>query len=319
MDGPVIMLVNPIAGGGRAPLFAAAIEASLVQRGHRVVRWTARPLEAPSDLFREAAAVVAVGGDGTVRDAVAAIMRSAGAWPAGNCDVRQASCPPVLVVPAGTANLLAGQLNIMCPNPAAVGDLAAALDGGRRVLVDVADAGGRVCLMMASAGIDAAVVHMLDAARRGPIRRADYVPMLARALRTYDYPPLRVMADGTCIFAGEPAMALAGNIAGYGAGFSITPLARCDDGLLDVCVMPCASPEQIMRMTMLAAAGAHVGSEGVVYARARRVRIESSRPCPVQVDGDPAGFTPFDVYLPGCRAAFIVPAETGWPPGPAGA
>lgn len=286
---------------------ADAFESQLRLRGAGVMRWNSRPQEAPTALLRKATAVAVVGGDGTVRDAAEALLRAAGAGPgADDGGDRAGPLAPLLVVPAGTANLLAEELGIS--GDPDIEALAAALDTGRRVMVDVACAGDRPCLMMASVGIDALVVHMLSSARRGPIRRFDYVGVLARAMLAYDFPPLRIIADRRCIFSDAPAVMLAGNIAGYGAGFPIAPLARCDDGLLDVCVMPCSSPAELARLTALVAAGGHVGSEGVVYARAQQVRVESPRPVPVQTDGDPAGFTPLDLRLPGRRVAFIVPS-----------
>jgi diacylglycerol kinase (ATP) len=56
-----------------------------------------------------------------------------------------------------------------------------------------------------------------------------------------------------------------------------------------------------------AAAGEHLDTPGVVYVQGKEIQIESTRPLPVQLDGDPAGYTPVQIDLLPTRLAFIVP------------
>jgi len=92
----------------------------------------------------------------------------------------------------------------------------------------------------------------------------------------------------------------------YGTGFPILPKARSDDGVLDVCVLPCSSRVQLIRWFLLAATGEHIGSEGVVYTTGQRVRVTSQSTVPVQIDGDPGGHTPLDIQMLPTRLPFIV-------------
>jgi diacylglycerol kinase family enzyme len=48
--------------------------------------------------------------------------------------------------------------------------------------------------------------------------------------------------------------------------------------------------------------------EGVAYTKGKRVRVESSEPIPVQLDGDAAGHTPLVIHLLRSRVPFIVPS-----------
>jgi diacylglycerol kinase (ATP) len=116
-----------------------------------------------------------------------------------------------------------------------------------------------------------------------------------------------VNLDGEEIFPNEQALAFVGNLSEYGTGFPIVPYARADDGLLDVCVLPCRSREELVRLFLLAAVGEHVRVEGAVYRRGRHVRIESPVSVPVQVDGDTAGHTPVQIDLLPVQLPFIVP------------
>ena len=96
--------------------------------------------------------------------------------------------------------------------------------------------------------------------------------------------------------------------ASTGPGFPVLPHARADDGLLDVCVMPCTSMHELIPLVMAAAAGEHTRAEGVVYVKGRHITVDSPDPVPVQVDGEPAGTTPLRIDLLPRRVAFVVPA-----------
>ena len=79
------------------------------------------------------------------------------------------------------------------------------------------------------------------------------------------------------------------------------------DGLLDVCVLPCASHTQFVRLAWRLVRGGHRAAPGVIYTRGRAVSITSAAPLPVQIDGDAAGHTPVTLGLLPRRVGFIVP------------
>ena len=80
-----------------------------------------------------------------------------------------------------------------------------------------------------------------------------------------------------------------------------------DDGLLDVCAIPCRDLRGLAEVLLLLTTGEHAQREGVVYTRGHRVSVESPEPVPVQVDGDSAGFTPVTVDVLPSRVPFLVP------------
>jgi diacylglycerol kinase family enzyme len=242
-------------------------------------------------------AAICVGGDGTVRATAERLLRYF-----GDC----AQVPPLLVVPLGTANLMARHLGIQW-NPQQLDEqVVQTLRAGRLRELDTARANGRLFLLMAGVGIDAAVVHELHRCRHGSIDLMSYVAPTLRALKNYDYPPLRVEVDGRCVFGPAPAVAFVGNVSQYGTGFPILVHARSDDGWLDVCALPCRSALDVLHLALLAAAAEHLREEGVVYTKGRKVRIESCGLAPVQIDGEAAGYTPLDIQLLDGRLAFIV-------------
>jgi YegS/Rv2252/BmrU family lipid kinase len=292
----VLIFANPIAGSGQSGGIARQLDQALKNAGFET---RSLPVRSPSSqpLPADAQAAIVIGGDGTLGDVVGRFYHETG------------GSPPILIVPRGTANLMGQHLGFAANNPHPESDVIAALQAGRMRAIDVASANGRIMLLVAGVGIDADVVHELARIRTGPIGKQDYVLPAALAFSQFRYPPLTVKVDGQVVLRDEPALAFIGNVPEYGTGFPVLPDARPDDGLLDVCVMPCQSPTQLVEMALYTAAGEHLTVEGVCYVKGQRIRIESAEPVAVQVDGDAAGATPLDVRLLPVRLPLILPAN----------
>jgi len=291
----VLIFANPIAGRGEGAQIAAQLEKAFLGRGRTVRKFLKRPTDvSDEELGQPADAVIVIGGDGTLRSVAQRLLHAD-------------RLAPMLPVALGTANLLSRHFGIAWDMNAIAEQVTAAIERRSIRLLDVGRANEELFLLMAGVGFDAQVVYHLDRIRRGPIHFWDYVIPSALSFKEYPANPLRVVLDGEEIFPLESALAFVGNLSEYGTGFPVVPYARADDGLLDVCVLPCRSHEELLRLFLLAWAGEHVQSEGAVYRRGRRVRIESPALVPVQLDGDPAGHTPVEIDLLPVRLPFIVP------------
>jgi diacylglycerol kinase (ATP) len=291
----VLLFANPISGRGRAKVLATLIRRRLRRDGYQVDVHFERPDQIdPERLNSQAYAAVVIGGDGTLR----AVANRLLALP---------QTPPLIPVPMGTANLMARQLGIPRLNAlTAAGWVSNAVRSGVLVKSDVARAGDELCLLMAGIGFDGHVVHDLAKNRSGPINYASYLLPAAKALGFYPFHALRVIADGVEVFASRPAIAFVGNSSEYGTGFPVLPQADPRDGRLDLCVLPCRSRTELLQWCVAILTGTHLGSKGVVSLRAQHLRVESSQPVPVQVDGDAAGFTPLSIDLLPAQLSFMV-------------
>ena len=298
----VLIFANPIAGRGRGRRIAERLRSRLTE-----VRFDAEIVTERPDAFdlarldRPVEAAIVIGGDGTLR-AVAHRLFLDPRDPAGGN-------PPLLVVPLGTANLMGRHLGIRWNDRTLEAQVAAAITSHRVVSLDTARANGRLFLLMTGIGFDAHVVHELARLRRGPIRITSYVTPALSALMDYAYSPLHVVVDGREVFGPEPGIVFVGNLPEYGTGFPVLPQARADDGVLDVCAMPCRSRQDLLKLFLQATIGEHVRAEGVAYVKGKHVSITTpgGQPVPMQVDGDPAGHTPAEIDLLPIRLPFIVP------------
>jgi diacylglycerol kinase family enzyme len=295
----VLIFANPIAGRGKGKAIAQRLSERL-----RRDRYDAQPIferadRVPDDHLPDGVrAAIAIGGDGTVRGVTRRLYQRFAR-----------RTPPLLNVPMGTANLLGRHLGTLWPDRELAARVADAIGALRTVHLDAATANDELFLLMAGIGLDAKIVHELDRLRSGPIDLTSYALPAALALGFYTYPALTVSVDGRKLCKDLPAVAFVGNVKEYGTGFPILPHARPDDGLLDVCVLPCANRVEALHQFMRAASGEHTVGEGSIYAKGKRVKVDSAEQVPVQIDGEAAGHTPLTCELLPVRLPFIVPAE----------
>jgi YegS/Rv2252/BmrU family lipid kinase len=279
----VLVVVNPIAGGGAATRGAERLVRLLEGRGHgvecfsapdpREVRERVRRRESEGELDR----IVVAGGDGTVNDVLNGLEDPSGI--------------PLAHLAHGTANMLARELRIP-RDPAA---LAALVERGACRRLDLGRAGSRRFLMVASSGFDAAVTRAVSRARRGTLGYPGYARPILSALREYRAPRLRVSVDGAESIPG--ALAVVSNIRNYGGIFSIADRARPDSGVLDVCVFSGGRKWDLFRYAVAASARRVSRLPDVVYRTGRRIVIEAREPTAVQIDGDYRGTTPLAIEV----------------------
>lgn len=159
---------------------------------------------------------------------------------------------------------------------------------------------------MTTVGIDAEVVHQLGKARKGPIKKTSYIPPAWGALWSFRQPPMTVEVDGYRVVENQRVFTFVANVREYGIGIPIANEAVSDDGLLDVCIFPADNQLNLLQMSLSAVVTLPTLFPGSMYLRGREVRIESKEPAPVQIDGDPAGFTPLKIGLLPFKVPFIV-------------
>jgi diacylglycerol kinase family enzyme len=206
------------------------------------------------------------------------------------------------VLPLGTENLLARYLGIRRSGQF-VADMIA---GGQLRSFDLCTVGQRRFTLMAGFGFDAEVVRRVDASRQGYIRHWSYARPMWQAFRTYDFPEMRFYLDDDP----QPRLASLGfvvNMPVYGFRLPIANSADPNDGLLDLRLFPPKSMFQFVRHFANVICNRHEQQKSVQCLRAKKVRVECDREVAVQVDGDPAGFTPATIRVHPAALQVVVP------------
>jgi diacylglycerol kinase (ATP) len=257
----VRVIVNPTARSGRGPRRLRGLEAATPPG--LAVEWVAsRSATHLRDLVSEAeqgdyAAVAVAGGDGSVRNALAAL-----------------STPnriPLGVIPIGSGNDFALDVGI----PRAPAAALALLAKGTTRRVDVGRAAGSRYCCVASVGLDEVA---LDVVHHSGIPRCKALNVAAAlwALFTYRPRPLRIRWEGGVVEE-EVMFAAITNTRGYGGGFLVSPRARVDDGVLDLCLVRRASRLSLLSRFGRILRGTHAGLPEVVLAQSRWFSIEDLR------------------------------------------
>lgn len=273
-------LVNPISGGGRAAKSWEPLAERIGNAGARVRVEVTRSRDHAIELAMAAAAdgdiVVAVGGDGLVRDIAGAAVASGGT---------------LGIVPAGRGNDLARALRL----PTTVDGLATLLLEGPARAIDVLDINGTIVPGNVYAGLDSVANRIINDNRWLP---AALLYRLApiRAIATWRAPTYTVCADGLTTTVRAHMVVLA-NSGAYGHGLQIVPTAKLDDCLLDVLIVGDQPRRAVVSFMREAEQGTHVNRPEVSLSTAREVTLTADRPLPVCGDGDELGQLPVTVRL----------------------
>jgi diacylglycerol kinase (ATP) len=281
-----LVILNPVAGRGRARRLWPQVDAALAAAG---VGFDLAETRAPLEAMRLAegaagrcAAVIAVGGDGTVHEVVNGLMRA----PAG-------ARPALGVLPVGSGDDYAKMLPPRSPGaPRPHGRAAlAAIALGRARAHDVGvirdgECGERYFANGMDVGFGAHVARNIAQVPRWVTGLGAYLAAIAQTMARYPTLELRLQLDGGEPFAHRSTIAAVMNGRCFGGSFWACPEACADDGLLDVLLADVVSRAQILRLVPKLMRGTHCGEPVLRMLRARRVRIESQTPLIVEADGE---------------------------------
>ncbi|MFN4088710.1 MAG: lipid kinase [Alphaproteobacteria bacterium] len=194
---------------------------------------------------------------------------------------------PVGILPLGTANDLARTLGIP-PDPMAA---AAIIGAGATRVIDLGQVNGKLFFNVASIGLSVEVTKRLTRQFKRRWGVFSY-PLAAvdawRAMRSFR---ARIEAGDDRQSFRSLQLAV-GNGRYYGGGMSVSEDAAIDDGVLD---LYCMEPRPLARMAALLPAfraGRHRANEAMHCVRAPEIAVETSRPMPVNTDGELTTTTP---------------------------
>ena len=310
------LIVNPVAGGGKAGRVLPEVAAALESRGFGVRSALTRDLDHARELAREAAGagetVVCLSGDGMV-GAVADVLRE---------------IPDALlgVLPGGRGNDLARVLGIPA-DPVQACDVIAAGFSRPMDLGEVGPAkgtslgghvpgspegrpGGKAFVGIASVGFDSEANRI---ANEAPAWLGGLVYAYGALCALLSWRPARFTIEldppGER-HSFEVYSVGAANSKTYGGGMKAAPDALLDDGLLEIPVLESVSKLKfVTKILPKVFKGTHVDDPGVKVFRAREVLIEADRPFTMYADGDPIGELPVVVRAVPGAVRVLVPAE----------
>jgi diacylglycerol kinase (ATP) len=152
--------------------------------------------------------------------------------------------------------------------------------------VDVGLANGRPFFNVVGAGFDAQVAA--EAAKSKAFSGfLKYLSAVFKVWRTYEPLPLEIELDAFKINQNVTLVSV-GNGRCSGGGFHLTPQAKFDDGLFDICIMEYLPKSKIFSVLPRALKGTHVRLDSVRVYRSKRIILKSLKGFPVHIDGEPS-------------------------------
>ena len=255
----------------------AAIAQRAAETGWEDAIWLATPADNPGPAITDQVVsagvdrVIAVGGDGTIR-IVADRLAESGI--------------PMAVVPLGTANLLAHNLDIPLSETEALevafGDHTLTID---LIKVTVDDVPGEHFAVIAGLGVDAMIMDETSPELKDTIGAGAYFMAAAKALGRTPI-NMRITLDNRRPRRRNAMICAIGNVGKLAGNLTLLPDARPDDGRLDVYV---ASPHRLshwLRAFLRLITRRPRADDHVDQWQATHVEVRLSHPDPYQLDGD---------------------------------
>jgi diacylglycerol kinase (ATP) len=279
------VLINPNSGakGGlptnraatddvRAALEAAGISADVMETASEE-----EAINATRDAIQQGYDVVAAaGGDGTIGTVACELLNSQTA---------------LGVLPLGSVMNIARMLDI----PRDVTEAVQVLVQGHVRTIDVGEAKGQIFFEGGSVGLNAAVFREAQGMDSSEGRLKSLLAALRELVR-YRPPRMILHLDDTVFTTRALAVSIA-NGPYAGLGFTVSPEASIEDGLLDVVVYSRFSRMELVRHFGSIAFGRRQYTAKTRTFRSRRVRIEGVHPLPCRADAHDLGDTPVEYVV----------------------
>lgn len=267
----VVVVFNPVARSRESDERRRATQEALDGRGLDYTWLETTEKDPGTEMLREALEkgpdlVMVSGGDGTVMACATALANSG---------------VPLALLPAGTGNLLATNLDV--PRDLS-GALEVALSGGSRT-IDVGSCPYGCFVIMAGMGFDAAMLRDADPKLKSRLGAVAYVMSGLKHVRA---PAGRVelRVDDAEPLICEAHMILIGNIGKLQGGLTALPDADPEDGLLTVAVVRAGTVGAWLKLLWRMCRGRRGDDPRVQTLSARRLHVTAEPAMPLELDGD---------------------------------
>jgi YegS/Rv2252/BmrU family lipid kinase len=217
--------------------------------------------------------LIIVGGDGTVHESVNGLLAS------------KSKEITLAVIPTGSGNDFARMLRM----PRRINRVVEKILEGKVKYVDVGKVNEKYFINSLGIGFDARVAHLTNEIKN-EIKKSGlflYLTSLFRILLKDFYThKVKVSIDkGT--FENKNITLIAANMGKtYGGGFKITPLAKNDDGFIDVCIVDSLTRNQVLPRLPFVIMGKHLWMKEVHYYKVKELIIKSEEELPAHLDGE---------------------------------
>jgi len=276
----VKIIVNPVAGKGRSLILWKRIEKKIKDLGIDYSYVITKEKEEATYLTREAQKegfkkIFIVGGDGTINEVINGVYLK---------DVFLG------IIPTGSGNDFAKMLGIK-----SIEDGLASLSSPYKKLVDLGDIENRYFINNLGIGFDARVACIQK--REKKIRnKFSYLTSTLKILFNFSAFEIEIVS-GDFNFTGKVLSISIGNGQFHGGLFRLTPQARIDDGLLDVCIIK--NINKIKRFINIPRVirGTHIFLKEVENFKTEKIFLRAPESLSVHLDGESLNYSTKEIEV----------------------
>ena len=217
--------------------------------------------------------IIAVGGDGTVNEVINGIMHKV-------THGQSSKACNIGIIPLGTANDLASQINI----PTDINDAIQTITNGYTKTIDIGKVNDRYFINNSAIGLETTVTVTNEKMRfvKGTIRY-----MLAAILTIIKKPTWNATITwNNQRYTGSLTLVSVGNSNRTGGMFYMTPNALPDDGKLDFIYAPDLSRLHMFKILPLTLTGKHIYEQSIQEHRSKSIEINCTPSSYIQTDGE---------------------------------
>ncbi len=300
-SGPVPLIHNPAAGGGRGTARFHHAKGLLEDAGIQTDAFATESPRHATSLVQSLAAegyrrILVLGGDGTLSEAADGALR-----------VPEADRPVLGFIPAGTGNDILRDHNVLDRDEAirriAAGNVQP-MDAMRVQYRDDSGAKQRHGINLVGTGFAPKSVEVTN--RRYKWARGQaYNLGIVHSLMALKPTPTRITIDGK-EESGDFPMTMVCNNIHTGGAMKMAPMAKTNDGLLDILTVKDIGRLELLTLLGKVRSGGHVSHPNVRFQTGKSITIEPEAVGPLLVDGEVYGTTPVTVdVMPGALKVFL--------------
>jgi YegS/Rv2252/BmrU family lipid kinase len=289
----LVFIVNSRSKPSQQAQFTRALLTHLADKKHQVHQTEYAghaEVLAREAVAKNAAAIIAVGGDGTVNEVLQGI---------GNSGI------PLGIIPMGSGNGLARHIGISL-NPM---DAMATLVQGEQQAIDLGQVNDYYFISNCGFGFDAHVAEVIKNKERRGLRM--YIQETTKHFFKYKPLTITLTLNKVQTLQREAFMVNIANGREFGYGFTIAPQASLQDGVLDVLIVKPFPWYRAFGLVWDAWRGQWHRNPFCEHIKATEVHIQHTQALPMQTDGDARSCKEeYTIFVHRAALQLIVPRGT---------
>lgn len=291
-----MFILNPSSGKEKAKDYAEQVERTLEEMGYSVDTRETQKAKDATEFAAEACQkeydfVVAMGGDGTINEAVSGLAE-------------QEHHPLFSLIPLGTVNDFARALNISLDPAEAI----EALKTGSEKWVDIAKVGDHFFMNILALGQVAESTYEVTPEQKTKLGAFAYFIEGLKAI-THDTEQYFNIEYDDGKFEGEAKLVLVALTNSVGGFEKLAPEALTDDGLLHLYIIKNAALPAFIRIAGNMLVGKLDNDPAVEVIKTTKVSIRTNEPLYCNIDGDEGCATPFVIEVLPRHIRALVPPD----------